>query len=263
MRPFNLLKADMRRVARDMPLKVIAILTVVVNVFMLGSYKLLLVMAEHFPAEGMDEALGMLGMSSIASSAFFSCLSISNVGVLVCVAASMFIGKDFAYNTMRNKISCGNSRVKVYLSSLLSALIVGLGVLALSILESAALSAILFGSATPALQAVQASLISLPLYIGFIAVMTMVSMTLKSQVLGLVINIVIVAFIPGILQIIGMTGVETLKNVVGVIPYSVINELSVGTVSAGLAVKGTVGGLLLGAAATAVGCLLFGRADLK
>lgn len=262
MQPFNLLKADLRRIVRDMPLKIVTILTLIANLFTIGSYKLLLVLAEQFPSEGADGALEAMGMQSLAGSAFFSCLSISNIGVLICVAAAMFIGKDFAYGTMRNKV-CAASRVKVYLSSLGAAAVIGLGLHILSILESAALAAIFFGKATPVADAVYACLISIPLYIGFIAVMVFICMTLKSQALGIIINIVIVVFVPSILSIVSMTGVEALEQAIGVIPYAVVNELSMGVVSTAIALKGVIGGMLLGVTATVVGCVLFARADLK
>ncbi|MCI8435187.1 MAG: hypothetical protein HFK10_04405 [Clostridia bacterium] len=262
MQPFNLLKADLRRIVRDVPLRVMAVLTLVVNLFTIGSYKLLVVLSEQFPAEDMEGAFEAMGIQSLAGSAFFSCLSISNIGILICIAVAMFIGKDFVYNTVRNKV-CAASRVKVYLSSLGAALVIGLGLHVLSILESAALAAILFGDATPIADAVNACLISLPLYAGFIAVMVFISMTLKSQVLGMVINIVVVVFVPSILSIVAMTGVEALEKAIGLIPYAVVNELSMGAVSTAIAIKGVVGGLLLGIAATVLGCVLFTRADLK
>lgn len=262
MKAFNLVKADMRRVARDMPLKIILLLTVVVNLFTIGSYKLLEILSETLRADGMDEMIGMMGQS-MRGVAFFSCLSLSNTGVLVCVAVAMFIGKDFSYNTLRAKIYSGNSRLKIYLSTLTTALIIGLTLHVASVLESAAITAACFGGGALTMKALQASLLSIPLYAGFIAVMVFISLTLKSQVLGLVVNIVVAAFIPTILQIVGMAGLESLDAVVTIIPYAAIGKLSTGVVDGALAVKSCVGGLALAVAATAVGALLFRNADIK
>ena len=52
------------------------------------------------------------------------CISLDILGTIVGIAISLFNGKDFATNTIRNKIGCGNSRYLVFFIKVLENLLI-------------------------------------------------------------------------------------------------------------------------------------------
>lgn len=48
------------------------------------------------------------------------------VGLIIATFVSLFIGKDYAYGTIRNKIIGGHSRINIYLSSLIISIVVSI-----------------------------------------------------------------------------------------------------------------------------------------
>jgi ABC-type transport system involved in multi-copper enzyme maturation permease subunit len=64
-----------------------------------------------------------------------------NVGLLIPIILSIILTREFSYGTIRNKVICGHKKENIYLSLLISSLVIGLSLFLIS-----ALINLLFGS---------------------------------------------------------------------------------------------------------------------
>jgi ABC-type transport system involved in multi-copper enzyme maturation permease subunit len=222
--------------------------------------------------------------SLLGSTMFLSLFATGNLGFFVALAACMFVGKDFSYNTIRNKIISGNGRVKIYLSAFAVNLIIGLIFYLFDALIGGLLGFALFGPYENFGDLAAKVALSLPLLLALIAIMTFISMSIKSQALGIVVNLLIITVVPSILGIFMILPKELLNNeiinvLLKIIPYSVMSELLSVSSSMGITLDGMSGaavaftgefvGRVLAVAAcyagafTAGGALIFQYADIK
>ena len=105
---FNLLKTDFKRILCDKLFLVLCIIGGAFAVFTPLLYKVLfsLIEAEEF-----------LNMTVNAKSLFFTAFSPSdNFGLILPILLAIILCKDFSHGTVRNKLICGYSRKKVFLS---------------------------------------------------------------------------------------------------------------------------------------------------
>lgn len=115
----KLLKADLTRIFKD---KIFIILCVLGLFFAIVPPLILFVL---FSIIGYFLDLDIIGTSFTGKEIFFNCFSPwYNFGVILVILVSVVMIKDFSYGTIRNKIISGYSRLKIYLSYLLSTLIV-------------------------------------------------------------------------------------------------------------------------------------------
>lgn len=268
----NLMKADLLRLTKDKPLRIIAIVLVAMNFLTMGMFKVLQLI-------GGEEMLGEM-VKSLGLTSFFSLFALGNLGLMVALAVSMFVGRDFSQNTIRNKIIGGNARHKIYLSSLLLNLLIGLALLVITLVEGILLSLLFYGIYDGIGEIAKTVALYVPLYVGFIAVMTFVSLAVRTQTMGIVLNVLVVVLLPALLSVLNMANMTALHNnavveyILSIIPYHSIGSLSGGTISPdGMFVLPTVTGtvalktilssVVLAVAASAAGYALFRRADIK
>lgn len=110
----NIYKTDMRRVLKDKLFLVVCIIGAVFSAINPLLYKLLEVIANPETDPMMGE---LFGSYFYAKSMFFeSFLPGNNFGLIMPVLIAIILCKDFSYGTVRNKIICGCSRVKIFLS---------------------------------------------------------------------------------------------------------------------------------------------------
>lgn len=111
---FKLYKTDMRRVLKDKLFLVVCILGVVFSAITPLLYKFII------SAGGLGDEMALLpefySMFSAKSMFFEAFLPGSNFGLIMPVLISIVLCKDFSFGTVRNKIICGCSRTKIFLS---------------------------------------------------------------------------------------------------------------------------------------------------
>ena len=135
----SLLKTDLRRIFKDKLFLVVCILGTVLAAFTPVFYKCLSLFI------GMEDEL--LGMFIDVKSMFFASFAPgSNFGFILPILLALVLCKDFSYGTVRNKIICGKSRVKIFLSMFFSGTIVMCGTILLHALLTLGIASCLFPS---------------------------------------------------------------------------------------------------------------------
>lgn len=114
----SLLKADLKRMFKDKLFLISCIIAVVFSIITPILYKALLLL---FEAEEDLLLTSMFSAKGLLASMFSPT---NNLGLIIPVFLGIIINKDFSYGTVRNKIIKGKSRTKVYLSTLISSVIV-------------------------------------------------------------------------------------------------------------------------------------------
>ena len=113
----SLLKTDLRRIFKDKLFLVVCILGTVLASFTPLLYKGLSLII------GVEDEL--LGLFTDSKDMFFSAFEPgSTFGFILPILLALVLCKDFGYGTVRNKIICGKSRTKIFLSLFFSGTIV-------------------------------------------------------------------------------------------------------------------------------------------
>lgn len=275
---FNLIKADLYKLRKDVPFKIITIILMAVVLFFMGMLKAMeLLMSDSINT--MPDGPGIT-ITSMQSFMLLSVFSLGTLGLFVAIITSMFVGKDFNLNTIRAKIISGNSRLKIYASTLVVNLVIGFILFFITVIESILLSLIFYGRIADFAFIIYALLLCIPLYISFISIATFISVATKSQTLGIVFNALIVVIVPTLITIvqtivISLGGSAAVDFILSIFPYSQISTVTGGTffgylsgsvspaVLHGFVAKCIISPLIFAAAATVGGALIFRKADIK
>lgn len=181
----ELLKTDLRRIVKDKLFLVVCIL----GAFFAISTPLLY--------KGLSVALNMeddlLSMFATTKGIFFTSFSPSgNYGLLLPILLAIVLCKDFSYGTVRNKIICGKSRTKIFLSMLFSGMIVMCGAMLAHALLTLGVSLCFFPYQTEAftvdtfLYILLSVLFSVLIYVFISSVICLLSVCMKSVGLAVV-----------------------------------------------------------------------------
>lgn len=108
----NLIKADLKRMFHD---KLFMIACIIGAGFALMTS--ILYMALNNLVESVSEMQSVFSAKTTLAESF---APLSNFGLALPIFICIIINKDFSYGTIRNKIICGYSRTKIYLSILIS-----------------------------------------------------------------------------------------------------------------------------------------------
>jgi len=297
MKPMNLIIGDLGRTRKDKGLITIAVvcfagalLMVMVN---LGTFLFLINTPEEELRKMLESSMSMIGavtddmidtiIASIrenpdsfkADLGFAALISVINSGLFVLIAAiglAIFNGGDFTFNTIRNKVIAGNSRIKIYLSQCAVNLIIFFTLFLVTLAFTLSLCAIFlrlenFGHILLQL------LLSLPLYISMVAIFTCISMATRSRLLGILISLALVIFLPVPLQIVQGAGLfnippnETAVMILESNPFSMLDTKILADFDAATApstiLKAMLVALAYGVLATTAGLFVFNKADLK
>ena len=119
----DLLRADYYRIKKD----VILVISLIIIAFFALSTPALSLLLKKLLIDSIGELDGMnLGISFTGKYVFVSSLSVSNnVALILPVLIGIIVCRDFSSGTVRNKIIAGHSRLRIYLSSLVTAASVG------------------------------------------------------------------------------------------------------------------------------------------
>ncbi|MDR0426321.1 MAG: ABC transporter permease [Clostridiales bacterium] len=270
--PFNLVKADVKRLVKDKAAYIILIVGVGLSILMTLTLKLLEATLNE-DLGGMADTSGMMFAAALGTG-----LSLGRLGVYIALACSLFTGKDHAYNTVRNKLIAGNSRSRVYLSNLLVNCLLGLAYLVLNALFAVLIGLIAFGiPADMGVLLTRTALAVVP-YLGIVAVVTFISMTVRRQAFGIVLNMVLVIVVATIFSsvrtVMLMTEVSrgaeiffeynlfTLFDEVLPGALNLMGGSSIPAPAAALTLRALLVPLAYGAAFTLLGIVVFRKADI-
>lgn len=136
----NLLKTDLKRVIKD---KLFLISCILCGVFALIGP--LLYKAVFYFMEAEMDSLQMMGMQPTAKSMLFQAfLPGGDLGLILPILIIIALCKDFSYGTIRNKIISGKSRVSIFLSMLITSIIIMCGLMLAQALLTFGVSLIFF-----------------------------------------------------------------------------------------------------------------------
>lgn len=110
----NLLAENFRRLFKGKRFYVVLFVIIGLSCLFTG----LLYLVNTFIADEIAEEVAMSGMGSLKTNADKLLLYMkSDMPLLIGITAGMLIVQDFRNNTIRNKVTVGHSRVKIYLSN--------------------------------------------------------------------------------------------------------------------------------------------------
>lgn len=256
----NLIRADLLKMKRDKALKIIIIVMTALNLAWIVISRLTIFLLESLP----DGAQVILPFNT-AGAAYTSLFAIGDLGLFVVLACVLFTNKEFSYHTVRARV-CANSRLKVFNSTLISNLLIGTGLLAITAVEGGIFTALFFtGYSINLTDMLLITVSMLPLYWGFICIATFVTLALKGQTSNLIVNLLIVIVLPTLLEVVSVVAMadDGVQTFLSIIPYSLVGILSAGTVSGDLIAKAFISSIVLAGIAYGLGYLTFRKADLK
>lgn len=181
----ELLKTDLRRIIKDK----LFLVTCILGAFFAVSTPLLY--------KGLSMALEMedelISLFASAKSIFFTSFSPSgNFGLIMPILLIIVLCKDFSYGTIRNKIICGKSRTKIFLSTFLSGTIVICGTMLAHALLTLGISLCFFPYQAEAftgktfLYILLSILLSVLIYVFISAIVCFLSFSMKNTGLAVV-----------------------------------------------------------------------------
>lgn len=186
----ELLKTDLRRIIKDKLFLIVCIVGAGFAFLTPLLYKGLSLFI------GIDNEL--LGIFTNSKSIFFTSFSLSgNFGLVLPILLAIVLCKDFSYGTVRNKIICGKSRAKIFLSMFLSGTIVACGVILAHALLTLGISLCFFPyqaeqfTGYAVLYMLLSILFSLLLYVFVSAIVCLLCVCMKNVGLAIVIYVAV------------------------------------------------------------------------
>lgn len=114
-------------------------------------------------------------------------------GVVMAVVCTLFVGKEYAGGTIRNKLIIGQTRAAVWFANALTCMAIGLSIEIVSILFCLALGLPMFGEFTiSAAQAARILVTGTLMMLSYATVMNAVTMLSRNQTAAVIINLLIV-----------------------------------------------------------------------
>lgn len=248
----NLLKAELYKLRKD---KSLLIGICIVAGMTLFSVLLMGILST------VSELSGYLTVESQIASSF----SVgNNVGIVIPIICIIFVGCEFSFGTIRNKIAKGYSRTQIYLSNLFSVFVITIILQATTVLLTCL--AFFFFETGPDFNAV---VLFKMLTIGFIMVLTSSSIScllvilFQKRTMAIVITLVVSVFGVFAVQIISYyVKSDVILKLLEFVYISQSNIL-LGTISWGTFFRAIGGDLVMMAAITFLGIVLFRKSELK
>ena len=185
-----LLKSDLKRILKDKLFLIACIIGSLMAIATPLLYKLILVITK-LDAELL---LGFLPLNG--KSMFFNSFAAgNNFGLILPILVIIILCKDFSYGTVRNKIICGKSRVKILFSMFFSSTIVICGLMLMHSLLTLAVASCFFTYQSEefcfntVLYALLSTLFSLLIYVFISAMVCLLSVLMKNSGIAVVIYV--------------------------------------------------------------------------
>jgi len=215
---FNLISADMGRLIKSKPVYI----TLIVNFALSALSVLMLGWLLRSTGGGVELEIGEELFKLVLLSAFAT----SNLGLFVGIAVSIFSSGDFAFNTFRNKIIAGNSRIKIYLSTLAVGLVIGIFFFVFNLIISMFGAAIVSQGFHFTGELVGIIALFFALYLAITATIIFVSMAVKSRAASIGINLGVVMFLSVALMIVTAIPRRAAEIIVMSIPHGIVDRVA-------------------------------------
>lgn len=266
----NLLKSDFYKALKSKALYICAGLCVALGVLMIVGMNAAIGRAGGAAGPGGPGGGQFAGMAENASGlwAVAQTLSMGFVAVFAGVFVALFISSEFHYGTMKNTLSKGADRVKVFLSKFIVAACASLAILALFMLVTFGLGSALWGVGTAEAGGfIGMILTQMLLMVAYAAFFTFISMTIRSMGGSLATNIVSVTLASTLLSALNMLFNITINGTA--LDFGdywlggAVSNLSTIAPTTSAIVTGIIVAVAWGAAAMTGGILHFRKADVK
>lgn len=118
------------------------------------------------------------------------------IGILTAILSSLFLGAEYSYGTMRNKVICGHRKINIYFSNLITIIIAALLLCAAYLVTVTVVGTPLVGFVTQSSGNILWKLLgSIALVIAFSSVFTLISMVCGDKTASAVISVLGVAIL--------------------------------------------------------------------
>lgn len=108
---FNLIKSDLYRLFKEKSFYIILSILVVITIL-------------NVRANGVVELYEIMGLTDVGIYVIVNIFSTGNFLTFLVIQLVIFLTVDYKFNTIRNKIIAGNSKLKIYLSSFATSVII-------------------------------------------------------------------------------------------------------------------------------------------
>lgn len=107
------------------------------------------------------------------------------IGLVIAVVVSLFIGREYGDQVMRNKVMIGHTRVNIYLANLIVCTAGGIILQAMYLISAYTLSRIFFGPFTiPNYEIIKMQLLGIFVTSAYSAIFTLIAMLIQSKSAG-------------------------------------------------------------------------------
>ena len=257
----NLLKADYYKLYKSKMTYVLIIICALLSIFTL--------LLEVFLKFVIKELDADVPISIEGRSIMFGTLSLTNnTGLLIIIFVGIFTLTDIKHGTIRNKILCGENRIKIYLSHLIVSSTMCLIASIISFLVLAIGGIAIFGygpvfNGDEALNFIRCSVIGIVSYIFVASVSTFFALTTKSTPLTIILTLAIMLGLSIISAISFSLPTDKFKYLFYIVPTYATTIASQGYVSAEVFTYGIISLIVFIAINTVLGIFLFRKIDVK
>ena len=266
----NIIKADFYKLIKSKAFWINTILCIVFAVLMVTALNAGISRAKNFPDRVMDDAemrqMAAMGENISGVAALTQFLPMGFNMIFVGVFVAIFISSEFSNGTMKNTLSRGAERVKVFFSKFIVCSTAAIVMLLAFIATMLAAGSIAWGfdKAGTATFANMLGMISLQalIMLAYTALFTFISMTMRSSGGSIATNIICITMVSTLLGAISMLFGGSIK--LG--DYwleSALSKLAVLSPPSGDILQGILIALGWGVASLAIGTTLFKKVDVK
>jgi hypothetical protein len=256
----NLLKADYYKLFKSKMTYILIIICALLSIFTL--------LLEVFLKFVIKELDADFPLSIEGRSIMFGTLSLTNnTGLLIIIFVGIFTLTDIKHGTIRNKILCGENRIKIYLSHLIVSSTMCLIASIISFLILAIGGIAIFGygpvfNGEEALNFIRCSAIGIVSYIFVASVSTFFALLTKSTPLTIILTLAILLGL-SIISAISFSLPTKFKSSFYIVPTYATTIASQGYVSAEVFTYGIISLIVFIAINTILGIYFFRKIDVK
>lgn len=261
----NLLRADFFKLKKDKTLRYALLLTL----FFALLNVLLLVVMKNIDMPLPPEVSGLpFTFITTTKQAFLNAFSLSNnMGFVIPIIISAFIGKEFSYGTIRNKVISGKTKKQIYFSSFITSIFISMILFLVYLALTLVMGAILldYGSTfdlNEVLFLIKNTLLGLVLMIVVSAIVTFITLLSKNMTLSIILVVVITLFGSSILVALGTIN-QTFSSILSFIYVGQSSILVSGIYNNEFIIKVFISSIGTVALFTIVGSYVFTKMDLK
>ena len=268
---FNLLKADFYKLKRSKAFWILNAVAIAMDVISVIAVKISAGRLASDPNVPDATQAQLSAMGKSASGVWMMVTQLPMISLLVGIFAAIFITSEFTHGTMKNILSKGSQRGKVYSSKFITCGFVSIIMLLVNWVVLAVLGSIVWGfdpqGAASASKLAVYCLIMLLLVLSYTAIFTFIAMSIRSNGGTVAINVIISVMMSTLLNLIN----TIVGHNVDLTKYWIdgpINSLSSSNAAllsytSDFIWRAVIVALAWGAAAIAGGMILFNKRDVK